>query len=385
MARPRLPLGTLGNISVSDEPDGRGMYRAKANYRKADGTLGQLTRWRASRIKAKVAVQDAFEQLADVNGAAISPDMRMSRLADLFIEEKKARRAPGTVQTYQVAIDAHIKPGLGGLSIREAGSVQRLNDFITRVAKANGHGAAKNCRSVLSGMMALAVRNGALDRNPVREIERIEKPGKPGSAPIPPEKLGKFIAAASGDEKLAGTDMVDILKVMAGTGFRMGETLGLTWSAIDFKTGHIDVKQQAKYLKGKGAVIQKFPKTHASARVITAPAAVIEVLRDRKAYRAVANDLDLVFTSANAGVLDPNNAERALRERRDAMGFPGVTSHSLRKCVATMLDAAGMSPRAIADYLGHSKPSMTMDVYMQRSRSTGESARKLQERLAGLL
>ena len=43
-----------------------------------------------------------------------------------------------------------------------------------------------------------------------------------------------------------------------------------------------------------------------------------------------------------------------------------------------------MSARDVADYLGHSKPSMTQDVYMQRSRSTVESADKLQERLSGL-
>lgn len=91
-----------------------------------------------------------------------------------------------------------------------------------------------------------------------------------------------------------------------------------------------------------------------------------------------------MFVNANGGVVDPNNVERALRERRDDLGFPGVTSHSLRKCVATMLDEAGMSARDVADYLGHSKPSMTQDVYMQRSRSTVESADKLQERLSGL-
>lgn len=384
MARPRLPLGTLGNITVTDEPNGNGMYRAKANYRRSNGTLGQVTRYRKSKIKAKLAVQAAFEQLDDAGRATISPDMRMRQLADLFIQEKAERRAPGTVQTYQNAVDAHIKPGLGDLSIREAGNVQRLNDFITRVAKDNGHGAAKNCRSVLSGMMALAVRNGVLERNPVRDVERIEKPGKPGSKPIPPEKLGAFLHAVEHDERMKGSDYADVFRIMAGTGMRMGEQLGLTWDVIDFDKGVVHIVQQAKYIKGKGAVLQRFPKTHAGRRTISVPASVMSVLRERW-KRGLPSELGLVFVNADGGVVDPNNVERALRERRNDLGFPGVTSHSLRKCVATMLDEAGMSARAIADYLGHRRPSMTQDVYMQRSRSTVKSAELLQSRLAGLL
>lgn len=384
MARPRIPLGTLGTISVTDQPDKNGRYRAKANYRKSNGTLGQITRYRKSRIKAQLAVQAAFEQLAESNSATISPNMRVRQLADLFIADKTERRAPGTVQTYQVAIDAHVKPRLGDLTIREAGNVQIMNDFITSIAKTNGHGAAKNCRSVLSGMMAMAVRNGALERNPIRDVERIEKPGKAGSKPIPPERLGEFLHAVEHDQRMIESDYADVFRLMAGTGLRMGEQLGLTWDVIDFDKNMIHVVQQAKYLKGKGAILQKFPKTHAGRRSITVPESVMNILRERR-QRNLPSDLGLVFINADGDVVDPNNAERALRERRDDLGFPGVTSHSLRKCVATMLDESGMSARDIADYLGHSKPSMTQDVYMQRSRSTAKSASLLQQRLAGLL
>ena len=105
----------------------------------------------------------------------MSPNMQMSELADRFIEEKKLRLAPGSIDNYQNTIDVHVKPDLGALTIREAGTAERLGRFIDTVAKDSGHGAAKSCRSVLSGMMALAVRNGAIQYNPVRDIERIKK------------------------------------------------------------------------------------------------------------------------------------------------------------------------------------------------------------------
>ena len=218
MARPRLPLGALGNISVTEYSKGSGRYRALAHYRRSNGTLGQIERTSKSAIKARMEVQAAFEKNGE-NNAAISPDMRMSRLADLFIEEKTQRRAPGTVQTYQNAIDAHIKPGLG---------------------------------------------------------ERIEKPGKPGSKPIPPEKLGKFLHAIEHDERMIRSGYADVFRLMAGTGMRMGEQLGVTWDAIDFDKSMIHVVQQAKYLDGQGAVLQRFTKTHASRRSITVPKFVMD-------------------------------------------------------------------------------------------------------------
>jgi integrase len=43
-----------------------------------------------------------------------------------------------------------------------------------------------------------------------------------------------------------------------------------------------------------------------------------------------------------------------------------VTSHLFRKTAATILDEAGLSARAVADQLGHARPSMTQDVYLAR-------------------
>jgi integrase len=40
--------------------------------------------------------------------------------------------------------------------------------------------------------------------------------------------------------------------------------------------------------------------------------------------------------------------------------------HSYRKTVATMLDQGGLSARMIADQLGYSRISMTLDVSMGR-------------------
>ncbi len=57
--------------------------------------------------------------------------------------------------------------------------------------------------------------------------------------------------------------------------------------------------------------------------------------------------------------------------------MPGVTAHSFRKTVATLIDDEGLSARIGADHLGHSKVSMTQDRYMSRSRVHTEVAELL--------
>jgi integrase len=53
-----------------------------------------------------------------------------------------------------------------------------------------------------------------------------------------------------------------------------------------------------------------------------------------------------------------------IRDRRDVLGYPELSTHSFRKTVATILDKEGLSATEIADYLGHENPSMTQVVYM---------------------
>ena len=60
---------------------------------------------------------------------------------------------------------------------------------------------------------------------------------------------------------------------------------------------------------------------------------------------------------------------------RGGSSFEWVKTHTYRKTVATLLDQSGASARMIADQLGHSRVSMTQDVYLgRRAANTGNLA-----------
>lgn len=84
------------------------------------------------------------------------------------------------------------------------------------------------------------------------------------------------------------------------------------------------------------------------------------MLRRRYASRVS----DHVFPAPRSGtVRDRSNTGRSLRSAFARAGFTGLSSHAFRKSVATLMSDAGLSSRDAADQLGHSRPSMTTDVY----------------------
>jgi integrase len=74
-------------------------------------------------------------------------------------------------------------------------------------------------------------------------------------------------------------------------------------------------------------------------------------------------------------IRDPSNTQADLRTALDRVGYPWVTSHVFRRTVASRLDDAGFSIRHIADQLGHTRPSTTLDYYLgRRAVTTADSA-----------
>jgi len=80
---------------------------------------------------------------------------------------------------------------------------------------------------------------------------------------------------------------------------------------------------------------------------------------------------------------DPNNFGREWRTVRKDLGVPEVTTYSFRKTLATLIDEGGLSARVGADHLGHSKVSMTQDVYMTRGKVHTQVADLLDDAISG--
>ena len=150
---------------------------------------------------------------------------------------------------------------------------------------------------------------------------------------------------------------------MLATGLRLGEALGVTWADVDLNVGAVAVSRTIIRVKGKGLVVQRV-KSRTSERGLLLPLWCVELLRARR-IRLGAFD-GPVFPDSRGGWRDRSNVGKAFRQVRGGSEFEWVKTHTYRKTVATLLDQSGASARMIADQLGHSRVSMTQDVYLGR-------------------
>lgn len=349
MVRPRTPLSSYGRIStVEVEP---GKWRARTRYRFPSGNLRQVERFAPSRAKAETALKSALTTLQESAQTEVKRETRMKDLGAKFLASK-ANRAPRTVEGYRDLIERIVNPKIGQLAISEI-TTERLQRFLDVVVEQSGAGTAKNTRAVLSGIMGLAVRNDALERNPVRDLAPIE--GKRvGAKAIPLNELPGILRAVRFDEWLRAQDMVDLVEFIAGTGVRISEAISLDGSDVTITA--------PAGIPTIGAVVTvRKSKTNAGVRRLTVPLGVALMLATR-----LLGDGPL-FPTPLGKRRDRNNTSGDWQEARERLELGDYTFHSFRKTVATALDQAGLSARDIAEYLGHTDPHVTMRTYMSKT------------------
>ncbi|WP_199432577.1 tyrosine-type recombinase/integrase [Qaidamihabitans albus] len=381
MGRPPLAVGTHGAIRFTKLTKG---YRAKARFRGYDGVIRDISRSGSSKVKAERELKLAISQeLQTPGGGDITAKTRFREVAEHWLASQERRvadgqRATGTLDNYRSMLNNHVLPALGELRLHEV-TVPRLDRFFPAVRVKSSAAHARTARAVVSGVLRYAARHGAITANPVREIEPIEGGTRKKSRALTPEERRAWLAQLELDPKAAGKDLPDLTRFMMATGVRIGEALALYWEDVHLDAGTVFVGWTVVRVRGEG-LRRTDPKSASGERLLTLPSWALDMLRQRRKVAEAENRPpdSPVFPDTYGGLRDPSNTRRALREARGSDGFAWVTSHVFRKTAATILDEAGLTARVIADQLGHSRPSLTQDVYMGRGATSPDAAAALE-------
>lgn len=155
--------------------------------------------------------------------------------------------------------------------------------------------------------------------------------------------------------------------LLATTGMRRGEVLGLRWADVDLRAGHLSVRQTITASNHR--LIIGPTKTARSRRRIELDPEMIDVLRrhrkaqveERLAIGARWVDNDLVFCRADGEPVQPDWFTRyfiRLKGKLDVTQIRGP--HDLRHTWATLALKAGVHPKVVSDRLGHSTIAITL-------------------------
>jgi integrase len=292
--------------------------------------------------------------------ADFSTHMR-SRVGDV---DPKRRRSPRTAAHYDDQLRLHVLPVLGTKRAAEltVADVRRLLDAVA--AKKLSPSSRTGLLTILSALMRYGVKAGVVERNPVRDLDRDDRPGA-GRLTEP-----RYLTAAEVAKLLGkmGDTFRPVGACAAYAGLRVSEALGLRWSDVDFKAGTLTVTAQL------GLDGERIPlKTAASAATVPMLPALAAELRAHRS-RVAAEDLRrvhrtaLVFTTARGRRQSARNALRAVYAAGNAAKLNGknrepIGVHDLRhSCIAIALAAGFTLPEAAA-VARHANPRVTATTY----------------------
>ncbi len=267
-----------------------------------------------------------------------------------------------TALRYHQTVYLHLIPGLGTVPLQKLTPAQVQTFYADQLSAGVGQRSVVFCHQRLRQALDMALRLGLVARNVCDAVTppRYEyEPKQTWSR----EELGRFLAVA----RASGYGPIWLL--LALTGMRRGEALGLRWQDVDFAEGTMNVSQT--YVAIKATMRISTPKTRSGRRIITLEPVLLDALREHRARQSerrlalgeIWRDHGLVFASEVGTPIHGRNLLREYAALVRKAGVPDISIHGIRHTVATLAIGAGQDIRTLSDLLGHSKTSVTTDIY----------------------
>lgn len=208
-----------------------------------------------------------------------------------------------------------------------------------------------------------AVGNGLLATNPCVDPS-VRRPVVPKVERgfLEPDEVLTLLDAARG-ERLA-----PLFTVMAFTGLRTGEALGLAWDAVDLEHGTVRVK--ANLTRVGADLLLGEPKSARSRRTVPLTPEAVEAFRSWRVQQATErlaagtawDDTGLVFTNTIGRPTEPRSVGRVIAKVAERAGLH-ASPHTLRHSYVSMMLEAGVPIRVVSELVGHASTALTSDLY----------------------
>lgn len=180
----------------------------------------------------------------------------------------------------------------------------------------------------------------------------------------PRDEGSKKIVPPSKDDlrailEAADDDLGFMILFAASTGVRAGEQWALRWQDVDFEAGELHIERRVDAYGEEGP-----PKSVAGVRDVPLSAMLIRLLKEWKLRSKFKGDDDLIFPNQSGRhTCHDNMIKRRYKPTLKAVGVSGINWHSLRHFAVSTWIEAGLAPKTIQAFSGHSSLQVTMDRY----------------------
>ncbi|MBU5594875.1 site-specific integrase [Amphibacillus sp. MSJ-3] len=343
----------------------RWMYRHKYY-----DTLGKRREKKKSGFKSEKQALKALlklkADLLDGNVKKVEHDqMTVSQWFDIWFDAYKSNWGVKTVARRKEIVENQIKPLIGKRKIAKLDRSTYIREFINPLLEKYSPGSVYMYHRIFSIGINAAVNDERIPRNRFKNI-KIKKDEKLKNF-LTPDELNILLVTA---DKFSPNRSIFIW-ILAYTGMRKGESLGLKWDDIDFNKKTISIKRT------RDEYGVRLPKTRNSYRVIK----VDDILLNRlRSYRTWCKEIklkngkklhenDYVIISIQSG--EPIGDRFTYKFfnlmyddlKKQGINLKRITPHGLRHTHATILINNGVPAKTVADKLGNTV-EMVYKVYV---------------------
>ena len=354
---------------VTKKGETRYLFQTYLGIDPATGKEKRTTRRGFKTIKeAKAAERDLLLDVEE-NGFSSNEDFQnptFAEVAELWLESYKSTVKPTTYQGVKIKLDVMIDLYFTDMKIQQI-SVAYCQKVAIQLS--NRYILYTNYYSVISRIFKYATSIDIIKSNPLDKIIKPKnRPLKAKENYYTKQELTDFLKVCKENCKPVEYTFYHLL---AFTGLRIGEAIGLMWSDVDFENKRLNISRTAVKI-GKEQTVQD-PKTKRSKRIITLDDETLNVLKlwkrqqikeYFKAGKAYQHDSNYIFTN-NKGkwLLTATMKVKLSSFFCKHNELKKITPHGFRHTHASLLFEAGITAKIISDRLGHNNVQTTLDMY----------------------
>lgn len=385
-----IPVGGKGVIMTGRLQIKKGYYYIRLNYKDESGRYKD--KWIATGLPEKNNKRKAEEMLREAireheeNPKVLMKAMDMPELIKTWLVVKKGDVRGNSYNSYCETAELHVIPYFEalGLPIQKLEPLHIQGYYTAKTGEGLSSGTLTRHRTIIHGSLDYAMQTlGIIKANPA---DRVKLP-KRGKKRVPvyytEEQLKRLFLEVEGQSIEAP------VKLSATYGLRRSETLGLRWSAIDWKRKKVAVCHTV-VRNGKKVIKDDTVKETASFRTMPLTKDMETFLRKLQTYQEQMKELfesgyqenDYICKWDDGKPLDPDYVtsrfKRFLKERK----LPHIRFHDLRHSSATLLVNNGYTLEQVKDWLGHASIRSTEIYAHLRSDSKAEMADRVNSLLS---
>ena len=294
----------------------------------------------------------------------------MKEWFDLFVAPSIVSK---TEENRRYMLKNHIFKAFGKPDIQDVG-VKRLQRFFNEKAKAGlASDSVGKMKNLLNNFFAYALKQHYINSNPMTEV--VIKRSDVDHSKEKDKALRLEIRQDVFQWVMDNPTFKPIVLTFSFTGLRPQELIALQWRNIDLDKKTLSVNQAVNRIVDfdeDGNVVSRKEvlgktKTPKSIRTLLIPEVVAEALREWVLYCKEKNIVsEFVFPNTRTGGMRTYAGLRSMLQRftkKHQLENEKITLYTFRHTFATILLEQRESPKIVAQLMGHTKVSTTLDIY----------------------